>query len=133
MEVCPAKSKSDASHKAINMEPQAPLRSAEAANVALLPLRRGGGEGSIRGQRADRQRVATSGGHCAQHVAHKGGRGGGNHRKHVKGCGDLGGQLHAMQMRQRRVNGGIILLHHSLAALAIGFLNGQREFLRPQL
>ncbi len=32
VEVCPAKSKSDASHKAINMEPQAPLREPEREN-----------------------------------------------------------------------------------------------------
>ncbi len=32
VEVCPAKSKSDASHKAINMAPQAPLREAEREN-----------------------------------------------------------------------------------------------------
>ena len=32
VEVCPVKSKSDASHKAINMAPQAPLREAERAN-----------------------------------------------------------------------------------------------------
>ena len=32
VEVCPAKSKSEAKHKAINMQPQAPLREAESAN-----------------------------------------------------------------------------------------------------
>jgi len=32
VEVCPAKSKSEAKHKAINMEPQEPLREAESAN-----------------------------------------------------------------------------------------------------
>ena len=32
MEVCPAKSKSEVKHKAINMAPQAPLREPEAAN-----------------------------------------------------------------------------------------------------
>ncbi len=32
VEICPVKSKSDASHKAINMAPQAPLREAERAN-----------------------------------------------------------------------------------------------------
>ena len=32
VEVCPVKSKSDASHKAINMAPQAPLREAEREN-----------------------------------------------------------------------------------------------------
>ena len=32
MEVCPVKSKSDASKKAINMAPQAPLREAEREN-----------------------------------------------------------------------------------------------------
>ena len=32
VEVCPAKSKSEAKHKAINMEPQAPLRQAESEN-----------------------------------------------------------------------------------------------------
>jgi len=32
VEICPVKSKSEAKHKAINMEPQAPLRDAESAN-----------------------------------------------------------------------------------------------------
>jgi len=32
VEICPVKSKSDAKHKAVNMEPQAPLREAESAN-----------------------------------------------------------------------------------------------------
>ena len=32
VEVCPAKSKSEAKHKAINMQPQAPLRESESAN-----------------------------------------------------------------------------------------------------
>ena len=32
VDVCPAKSKTDSSHKAINMEPQAPLRDAERSN-----------------------------------------------------------------------------------------------------
>ena len=32
VEVCPVKSKSEAKHKAINMQPQAPLREAESAN-----------------------------------------------------------------------------------------------------
>jgi pyruvate-ferredoxin/flavodoxin oxidoreductase len=37
VEVCPVKSKSDASKKAINMAPQAPLREAERENWEFLP------------------------------------------------------------------------------------------------
>jgi pyruvate-ferredoxin/flavodoxin oxidoreductase len=45
VEICPVKSKSEAKHKAINMEPQAPLRDAESANwdffLSLPELDRG--------------------------------------------------------------------------------------------
>ncbi|HXW23275.1 MAG TPA: pyruvate:ferredoxin (flavodoxin) oxidoreductase [Xanthobacteraceae bacterium] len=45
VEICPVKSKSEAKHKAINMEPQAPLREAESANweffLSLPELDRG--------------------------------------------------------------------------------------------
>ncbi len=37
VEVCPAKSKSEVKHKAINMAPQPPLREAEARQLGLLP------------------------------------------------------------------------------------------------
>ena len=41
VEVCPVKSKSEAKHKAINMEMQAPLREAERDELELLPLHSG--------------------------------------------------------------------------------------------
>ena len=37
VEVCPAKSKTEVKHKAINMAPQPPLREAENAELGLLP------------------------------------------------------------------------------------------------
>ena len=37
VEVCPAKSKSEVKHKAINMEPQMPLREAERDQLGFLP------------------------------------------------------------------------------------------------
>ena len=36
VEVCPVKSKSESKHKAINMQPQAPLRERESAQLGLL-------------------------------------------------------------------------------------------------
>ena len=69
-----------------------------------------------------------AGNHGAEHVANERGRGFRNRRKHVErgryGCRNL----HFMQIGERLVHGRPVLLHHSLAALPVGLLDGLFDF-----
>ena len=48
----------------------------------------------------------------------------GTARPDVEGAGHRGRHLHLVQVVERRVHGGEVLLHHRLAALAVGLLDG---------
>ncbi len=90
------------------------------SNVALFPLCCAGGVSSVYGQGADGQQVAQAGHHLRRNVLDE--RRGlvGDDGRHGKRAGDGRRNLYFVQVRQRGIDGGVVLFHNHLAALAIG-------------
>ncbi len=88
--------------------------------VTLLPFGSAGGKGAVHGHRADRQSVAVSGVDGRQHSAYELRRAGHGLLRLIA-AGGRAGYLDFVQIRQRMIHSGEVLLHHGFAPLAIGF------------
>ena len=108
---------------ALSAEGLVPDRDLE-GDVAALPLRGGGGEGSVDGEGAHGEGIAVAGDDGGDHLLDELGGFDGDGAAHVEGTRNLGGNRDFMEMRQGRVHGGVVALHHGFAALAVSLVNG---------
>ena len=101
----------------------------ELRDIALFPLRGARGEGAAGGDGADREQISMARCDLAQHVVHEFGSLVGDHSDEIEIRRDSGWQFNFFEVRERRVDGREVFLHHGFAALAIGLLDGLLDLL----
>src|ERR1019366_9691127 len=88
-------------------------------DVALLPLRGPGGEGSVDGESAHRQGIAVASVDYAEHVALELGRSGGERGRHFGVTGDFVRHGDFEEVGQRCIHGTQVLLDDLVTLLAV--------------